>query len=82
MDLTIVSPTQTKKISIDWLEVESMRGNLVIQPGHAPSYIVVKPKSQAQWLSSDGATDTLFIGHGFVEVTRDNITLITDRQEA
>jgi F0F1-type ATP synthase epsilon subunit len=81
MDLTIVSPTETKTVSIEWLDIETMRGNLVIQPGHAPSYIVVKPKSQAQWLNADGITDTLFIGHGFVEVGREKITLITDRQE-
>lgn len=82
MELTIVSPLETKTVSIEWLEIETMRGNLVIQSGHAPSYIVIKPQSQAQWLDVDGVTDTLFIGHGFAEVGREKIMLITDRQTA
>jgi len=81
MDLTIVSPTQTKTVSIDWLEIETHKGSLVIQHGHAPSYIVLKPASQAQWLLSSGVTETLFIGHGFAEVGREKIMLIVDRQE-
>lgn len=82
MELTIVTPIQTTMIDITWLEIETYKGNLVIQSGHAPSYIVLKPKTNVQWLASSGQTESMFIGHGFLEVNREKLMLIADRQES
>ncbi len=82
MELTIVTPVQTTVTNITWLEIETYKGNLVIQTGHAPSYIVIKPKTNVQWLASSGQTESMFIEHGFLEVNREKLMLIADRKES
>ncbi len=42
MDLVISGTNRAEIIPIEWLEVETHKGNLVIQEGHAPAYIVLK----------------------------------------
>ncbi len=79
MTLTIISPQSSKRFLINWLDIETLRGSLVIQPGHAPEYIVLKKESDISWALATGAIEKIKVANGFLEVQRDRIMLICDR---
>lgn len=80
MKLEIISPTSSKEVIVDWLEIDTLKGNLVIQHGHGPAYIVVKPKSDVKWGLATGAIEKIAVENAFVEVKREGAVLILDRE--
>lgn len=36
MKFNVVSPQQTQKYTVNWIEINTPSGNLIIQNGHAP----------------------------------------------
>ena len=54
MELLILGPTTRQAYSIEWLEVETDRGNFVIRPGHAPMILVPSPNKALVFCLKDG----------------------------
>jgi F0F1-type ATP synthase epsilon subunit len=80
IDLIFSRPYETKTITVDWLEVETEKGNLVIQPGHAPSSIVLKEPSFVQWSLPSGTIEKIHIKRAFLKVDRHSCLLIIDSE--
>lgn len=78
MNFSIISPTSKRTMIVTWLELESMRGNLVIQPGYAPSIIMLKPNSTIKVGFSNNTTESFNMLSGILQVTRDYAQLILD----
>jgi F0F1-type ATP synthase epsilon subunit len=82
MNLTLLSPRSSRIVHVSWIEIEALSGNLVIQPGHAPEYIVLKPNSAVAWALESGAIERITIVQGFADVKRDSVVIILDRELA
>lgn len=78
MQFTILSPTRKESYPVSWVEFESMVGNFVIQPGHAPMIVVLKPNSLSTCLLRNGKQTTVGVSSGVVEVTRASVTFLLD----
>jgi F0F1-type ATP synthase epsilon subunit len=76
LELTLLTPTSSRTVNATLLEIETLMGNLVIQPGYAPSYIVLKPGSTVSWTLPNETTITLKVVRGFLEVQRTKAVLI------
>lgn len=80
IDLIFSRPHESKTIAVDWLEIQTERGNLVIQPGHAPTYIVLKESSFIQWALPTGTIEKTQIKRAFLKVDRHSCLLIIDSE--
>jgi len=80
MEFAIIRPTKTITHQVNWIELESNKGNLVIMPGHAPTFLLTKPQSTVTWESTANAIESLTIGSGIVHVDRTKTTLIIDKE--
>lgn len=80
MSLTLISPQSSKTVLVEWLDIQTLTGSLVIQPGHAPAYIVLKKNSTVTWFLTTGVEESIDIVDGFLEVRRNKVILVRDRE--
>jgi len=77
MQLLVINSTQQKSHEIEWLEINTLQGNFVIQSEHAPTIFVLAPDSTVSYLAHGSQIATsLLIKQGVVEITRARATLI------
>lgn len=70
MKLTIKTPRATQEYDTAWVEVNTSTGNMVIQPGHAPSIIVLSPYKPLIFKLTSGKEETIMVTRGVIEITR------------
>lgn len=76
MQLTIISPSQKKHYDIAWIELNTDKGNYVIQPGHAPTFFSLKAHAPFTYCLKNGEQVTVMVKRAMVEVTRNQITFL------
>lgn len=76
MELQIISPKAQQSFSIVWLEAQTPRGSFVIQPGHAPTILLLSPNEPITFMLKNGKRQSLPIGRGILETSRTSITVI------
>ena len=76
MNLTLLGPAQKTVYSILWLEVETSLGNFVIQEGHAPILLILKPNTDILISLTNGHSERIGIPGGILEVTRTDALLL------
>ncbi len=76
MELTIVRPTNSQKLTINWLEAQTEQGNLVIMPGHTPMVVLLAPNKELSIELWDCTRTVMTIAGGILEITRNTITLL------
>ncbi len=79
MIFTIISPEKTEMHEIAWFEVYTLSGNMVIQPKHAPTILLLTPNKELLFCLKNGKQESILIPQGIVEVTRDQATLIINK---
>ena len=78
IQLTIVTPDGAKlNEAVDEITAPSVEGEFGVLPGHVPLLAAVKPGVIA-WKSKGGG-GTCAIGWGFIEVSNDTATVLTDQ---
>jgi len=79
--LTIISPQYKESYTIDWLEVQTSCGTLVIKPGHAPIILTITAPSEFSFVLKTGEKKIVMITRpGFVEVTRTTIIALLNQE--
>lgn len=76
MELTLIGPTSSQTLDINWLEVATQEGTFVVLPGHTPMILLLAPNKEVTMERTDGSTMVMTIAGGFLEVTRTSILLI------
>lgn len=79
MELHIISPEQTVIHSVAWVEAETIAGNFVIQPGHAPTILLLAPDKELIFCLINGKQESLFVPRGILDVSRTAVTLIINQ---
>ena len=78
IQLSIVTPDGAKlNEAVDELTAPSIAGEFGVLPGHVPLLAAVKPGVIA-WKSKSGG-GTCAIGWGFIEISNDTATVLTDK---
>lgn len=76
MELKLIGPTSSQSMDIQWLEVQTLNGNFVIKPGHAPLVVLLAPNKELTMELLDGSMTLMTIPGGILEVSRTSLTLI------
>jgi F0F1-type ATP synthase epsilon subunit len=79
MDFTIISPLSKKTYPVNWIEINTPKGNFVIQPGHAPMIISLSKKRPLTFGLKTGKRESITIQEGIISITRTHATLITNQ---
>jgi F0F1-type ATP synthase epsilon subunit len=79
MVFIIVSPEKTETHEIAWFEAHTLSGNMVIQPKHAPTILLLEPGKELLFCLKSGKQESIMIPRGIVEVTRDKATVIINK---
>jgi F0F1-type ATP synthase epsilon subunit len=78
MTLAIITPHSQSTHTVTWVEAETLTGNLVLLPSHAPSYIILKKNSVLRWQLATGVEEELTIPDGILEVDRTKVLVLYD----
>lgn len=79
MKLIIKTPKLSQEHEVAWIEINISTGNMVIQPGHAPSIMVLSPHKPFIFKMTNGKQETLTITRGIIEISRTHvIALLSD----
>lgn len=73
--MSIKSPTQSVTKQVDWLEIHTANGSMVILSEHAPMVVALKPNSQVTMMIN-GTKHQEQILQGIAHVTREGVTLL------
>ena len=79
MDLQIVTPQETLTYAVAWIEVNTVAGNFVIQPGHAPTILILAQGKEMNFRLVNGKQESFIVERGTLEVTRNSATLILNK---
>jgi F0F1-type ATP synthase epsilon subunit len=73
MKLIIKTPQELQEHEVAWVELNTATGNLVIQPGHAPSIMLLTPFKSLIFRLMNGKQETITIVSGIVEISRTQV---------
>ena len=76
MKFSVIGPNLKKTYEILWLEVETSLGNFVIEPGHAPLILILKPDHEIIFCLENETVETQIVTGGILEITRTHATLL------
>ncbi len=79
MKLSIISPLKTVTDKISWIEINTPKGNFVIEPGHAPIIIALTPGRKVIYEHRDGKKGSVVVNCGLAHITRDSATIILNK---
>ena len=79
MDFMIISPSSKKIYPVNWIEINTTKGNFIIQPGHAPMIIALSKKRPLTFGLKTGKRESIMIQEGIISITRTEATLITNQ---
>ncbi len=80
MKFILISPTKTKELDVDWLEVQTEFSNFVIKEGHAPIVLILASNKELSIGLKDGSKTVMTISGGILEVNRSSATLLLKQE--
>ena len=78
MNFYIITPFKKITKDVDWVELETLVGNFVIQDEHAPAIMALKPNSQVILGLLSGKQEEIYFSHAIAHITRDSVIMLGD----
>lgn len=76
MKLQIITTQKISEHEIDWIELNTPAGNMVIEQGHAPMIIELSSGFELMYQLQNGATESMMVVQGVVHVTRQDVKIL------
>lgn len=76
MKLKIITTQKTVEHEVDWVELNTPVGNMIIQQGHAPMIIQLSTGHEFIYQVTDGATESIMIVQAVAHVTRFEVQVL------
>jgi F0F1-type ATP synthase epsilon subunit len=76
MELIIVSPDYELNKTVAWIEINTPKGNYIIQKGHVPFIISLSPNEPVTYQLESGKKETIIVQSGTADINRTKIMLI------
>lgn len=76
MELNIIGPSSNKKYNIEWLEINSIKGNFLIQKGHIPMIATLKPSDVIFKNNEKKEIETIKLKSAIVHIERHKVTIL------
>lgn len=77
-ELTLITPTSQRVINVAWVAIETPRGSLVIQRGHAPMVATLQKYRELRFENEQGVIEAIELVGGIVEVRRSATIVVID----
>ncbi len=79
LELEIISPEESKKLSVHWIEIESPTGSFVIGPDHIPLISIIKQKSTLIFKNEHGEEEALEVSGGIFKIIENKAFILLDQ---
>lgn len=76
MKLKIITSQKINEYDVDWVELNTPVGNMVVQQGHAPMMIELSSGHELLYQVTDGAKQSIMIVQGVAHVLRYEIKIL------
>ncbi|MBU1007804.1 hypothetical protein KKA53_01865 [Candidatus Dependentiae bacterium] len=77
-ELEIIKQTESKKVSILWVEIQSPTGNFVVGPEHHPLVSLLKHRGKLTYKEYNGNETSLDTYGGIFKVANNKATALLD----
>jgi F0F1-type ATP synthase epsilon subunit len=81
MTLHLISPQATVEHAIAWIELPTHDGSIVVQAGHEPLLLALKPHQQVTFKLKTGKQAHIIVKQGFATISRTEVTLLAEIAE-
>jgi len=75
-ELEIISKTETKKVSVFWVEIESPNGNFVVGPDHIPLVSLLKDRGKLTYKEYNGGEHSIDTYQGVFKIANNKAIVI------
>ncbi|MBP6892536.1 hypothetical protein KBB68_03050 [Candidatus Babeliales bacterium] len=76
MKLKIITTQRVIEHDIDWIELNTPAGNMIIQQGHAPMIIELRSGHELIYQKSDDSQDSIMIVQGIAHILRHEVKIL------
>lgn len=76
MELIIITPEKKEKYDVAWVECNTPTGNYVIQPGHAPTILVLSPEKPFIFSLKNGKQEVIMVKRAIAQIARTQVTVL------
>ncbi len=76
MNVILSSPSEYKQIEVVWLEINTPKGNFVIQKGHVPMIITLAENQPISYRLKSGKQESMEVRQGIASIDRESVTII------
>lgn len=76
MKLKVITTKRAIEYDVEWVELNTPVGNMVIQEGHAPMIIELAQGYELLYQVKDSAIESIFIVQGIAHVTRLEVKIL------
>ena len=76
MIFKIITTQRVMEYLVDWVELNTPVGNMIVQEGHAPMIIELRAGHELVYQITDGALQSILIVQGVAHVTRNEIKIL------
>jgi len=76
MILKVITTQRTVEHDVDWVELNTPVGNMVIQQGHAPMIIELSGGHELLFQVTGGATESVIVVQGVAHITRYEVKIL------
>lgn len=78
MLLEMIGFDQHHQLEVQWVELQTKVGNLIVQPEHAPMILELQTNSQIRYCLDSSKQNTMLLSGGIVHITRTSVTILID----
>jgi F0F1-type ATP synthase epsilon subunit len=78
LELEIIKPAESKRVSVLWLEVEGLTGSFVVGPDHVPLVSILKPKARLIYKTKENLEVEMDTFGGIIVVTAFRVVIVLD----
>lgn len=79
--LSIITSTSQESKQVEWLEIETPLGNLIVEEGHAPLTTSLKRDCEIIFKPEKGNVKSIKVRGGIAKIKRDSATVVIDTDE-
>ena len=76
MKLKIITTKKSIEHEVDWVELQTPSGNIVVAQGHAPVLIELKSGHELEYQVTDGRVESILIIQGVAHIQRFQVTIL------
>ncbi|MBM17553.1 MAG: hypothetical protein CL947_00620 [Epsilonproteobacteria bacterium] len=76
MKLSIIDTEKTTTHTVNWVELNTPVGNMVIQEKHAPIVVELAPQQELLFELKNGEKQSITIVQGVAHVTREEVKIL------